>query len=285
MPADLLGVHAELIGSSLLPGEELRYLLYSPIWDGTWAPFGISAQPASHALAVTEGRFLLSRDLHRDDADPTVSGIPFDQVLWAECGNAHLLGWFSLCCFLKDGPGRVSILFKSTGAEFFTSVLRHYRRSLPHQVPAAGRGKGRATWHDLWKCVGKPEAREIRPLVLGDETLMGWLRAGQTWRYWRRLLRMRAKCERPENLLLWTSAGIIHVIREPDIQPESPSFGLTVRSIPWEAIQLAEVAPGGALRLTLGRDTAAVRIEVPFDKEYRAQAESLVRSVERNSPP
>lgn len=89
-PQDLLGVHAELIASSLLPAEGLRYLLYSPIWDGDWAPFGITAQPASHALAITDTRFLLSRNLHREDAEPEVISIPFERVLWAEYGNAIL---------------------------------------------------------------------------------------------------------------------------------------------------------------------------------------------------
>jgi len=284
-PADLLGVHTELIASSLLPGEELRYLLYSPIWDGTWAPFGISAQSASHALAVTKSRFLLSRDLHRDDTDPTVLSIQFDHVLWAECGNAHLLGWFSLCHVMEDGPARLSFLFKATGSEFFTFALRHYRQTLPNQAPTTLPGKGRATWQDVWKCVSKPEAREVRPLVLDDETVLGWLRAGQSWRHRRQFLRRRLQCERPENFLLWLSAGLIHVIHEPDVHPKLPSQGLTVRSIPWPAVRLAEVTPGSSLRLTLGRRKAGLQIEVPFDKEYRAQAESLVRSVERESPP
>jgi hypothetical protein len=283
-PGDLLGVHAELITSSLLPEEELRYLLYSPIWDGTWAPFGISAQPASHALAVTNNRFLLSRNLHRDDAEPTVFSIPFEQVLWAECGNAILLGWFSLYSILEDGPGRISVLFKSTGEKFFTAALRRYRQTLPRQDPTAGHGKGQAAWQDLWNRVNELEACGVRPLLLEDEMLMGWLRAGQKWRYRRKLMRWRPECESPENLLLWTSTGVIHVIQEPDIRPEIHSFGLTVRSVPWDAIQLAEVMSGGTLRLTLERDKAVLRIEVPFDKEYRDQADSLARSIERKSP-
>ena len=285
-PGDLLGVHAELIISALLPGEELRYLLYSPIWDGTWAPFGISAQPASHALVVTDSRFLLSRDLHRDDADPTLSSIPFDQMLWAECGNAHLLGWFSLCYVMENGPGRISVLFESTGVAFFSSALRHYRQALPcRTTPTASCPKTGATWHDLWKCLSKPEAREVRPLVLEEETLMGWFRAGRSWRYRRRFLRTYPECKRPENLLLWTSVGVIHIIHEPVIRPEWPSYGLTVRSIPQQAIRIAEVMPDGALRLTLGRDRSVIQIEVPFDKEYRPQAESLARSVERRPLP
>jgi len=60
------------------------------------------------------------------------------------------------------------------------------------------------------------------------------------------------------------------------------SFGLTVRNIPCDAIQHAETASAGALRLTLGRNKPVLQIEVPFDKEYRIQAESLTRSVERN---
>jgi len=280
-PGDLLGVHTELIASSLLPDEKLLYLLYSPIWNGTWTPFGISAQPASHALAVTNNRFLLSRNLHRDDAEPTVFSIPFEQVLWAEYGNAILLGWFSLYSILEDGPGRISVLFKSTGEKFFTSALRHYRQTLPRQDSTIGRGKERIAWQDLWNLVSELEACGVRPLLLEDEILMGWLRAGQKWSYRRKLLRWRPECESPENLLLWTSTGVIHVIQEPDIRPEIHSFGLTVRSLPWYAIQRAEVVAAGDLRLSLGRDKADLRLEVPFDKEYRDQADMFVRAVER----
>jgi len=284
-PGDLLGVHAELMASNLLPGEELRYLLYSPIWDGTWAPFDMSAQPASHALAVTKGRFLLTRDLHRDDTDPTVFSIPFDRVLLAECGNAHLLGWFSLRCVLEDGPGRVSVLFRATGAELFSSAIRHYRQALPRQVSMVGCAQRRAAWHDLWKRMGRPDVREVRPLILDDEVLLAWLRAGASWRYRRELLGKRPQCHRPENLLLWTCRGAIHVIHEPDVHPKSPSFGLTVRTIPREAMRLAEVAGEGTLRLALGRDKVVMYVEVPFDKEYRDQAESLALGLQRPVPP
>ena len=282
--ADLLGVHAELIASSLLPGEELRYLLYSPIWDGTWAPFDISAQPASHALAVTKSRFLLSRDLHRDDTDPAVFSISFDRVLWAECGNAHLLGWFSLCHVMADGPACISVLFRATGAEFFTSALRHYRQALPRHASMVACGQSRAAWHDFWKCTGKPDAREVRPLILDDEALLGWFRAGQSWQYRHELLGKRPQCSRPENLLLWTCRGAIHVTHEPDVHPKCPSHGLTVRTIPREAMRLAEVAAEGALRLSLGRDRTVLYVDVPFDREYHDQAESLASSVDGSSP-
>jgi len=63
-PSELLGVHAEHIGRALDPGEELRYLLYSPMWEGHGGPFDITAPPASHAVAVSERRFLISRDPH-----------------------------------------------------------------------------------------------------------------------------------------------------------------------------------------------------------------------------
>jgi hypothetical protein len=79
--------------------------------------------------------------------------------------------------------------------------------------------------------------------------------------------------------------GVIHIIHEPVIRPEWPSYGLTVRSIPQQAIRIAEVMPDGALCLTLGRDKTVIQIEVPFDKEYRPQAESLARSVERRPLP
>jgi len=55
-PGDLLGVHAELIASSLLPGEELRYLLYSPIWDGTWTPFDKKYRVQADSLAHSAER-------------------------------------------------------------------------------------------------------------------------------------------------------------------------------------------------------------------------------------
>jgi hypothetical protein len=79
-------------------------------------------------------------------------------------------------------------------------------------------------------------------LLLDNERLYGWFRAGQSWGRRRQLLRSRLQCEHPDNLLLWSSAGVIHVIHEPDVHPRWPSHGVTVRSIPWEAIQFAQMA-------------------------------------------
>src|SRR5437667_6696230 len=101
-PEELFGVHADLIAAALTPGERLRYLLYAPIWDGGEAPFGIWSHPASHAVAVTEHRFLLSEDRHTKGIIPSVRAIPFDQVLYVELGRALLLGWFAIRFIEED---------------------------------------------------------------------------------------------------------------------------------------------------------------------------------------
>ena len=79
-PADLLGLHAEIMGSNLTPGENLRHLLYAPIWEGRHAPFGIRGQPASPAVATTNTRFLISCDRHIEGVALCLEIIPFDQV-------------------------------------------------------------------------------------------------------------------------------------------------------------------------------------------------------------
>jgi hypothetical protein len=71
-PEDLRGlhicVHADLMERALRCDEELLYLLYSPIFEAKKAPFGLQASPASHAVAVTKRRFIIS------DFD-----VPFDE--------------------------------------------------------------------------------------------------------------------------------------------------------------------------------------------------------------
>jgi hypothetical protein len=94
--------------------EGLLYLLYSPIWPGKNGPFGLYAMPASHAVAVTKYRFIISEDRHMEGITPTVQSIPFDKVFYIELGNALLLGWFSIEFIVDDKPSCATLFFPAT---------------------------------------------------------------------------------------------------------------------------------------------------------------------------
>jgi hypothetical protein len=120
-PEELVGAHREQMASALTAGEPLRYLLYSPSWQGRGRHFGISATPASHALAVTDRRFIATRDAH-GGSPATVTSIPFADLLAIEKGSALLLAWF-VARFVESGRLQtLTILHKSTGAHHFDAA-------------------------------------------------------------------------------------------------------------------------------------------------------------------
>lgn len=93
-PEQLCGYHAQLIESALAPGEPLQYLLYSPVFDAREGPFQVGGGPASHALAVTPQRLVVSRDPHAEGGSRSVTSIALGTVSSVEIGCALALGWF-----------------------------------------------------------------------------------------------------------------------------------------------------------------------------------------------
>jgi hypothetical protein len=129
-PRDLPGTHADNMMAGLAPGEKFRYLLYSPIWEGKWAPFGITTEPASHAIALAHDRFLISRDSHVESAAPPLSTIPSADVLYLQLGSSFCLGWFAVLFAEQAGPACESLLFPAIGRDRFAAAIRQYRSSV-----------------------------------------------------------------------------------------------------------------------------------------------------------
>jgi hypothetical protein len=271
-PKDLLGVHAEVIASGLSPGESLRYLLYSPIWRGHQAPFGIRAEPASHAVAVAEDRFLVSHNPHAEGVEPTLDVIPFDKVLLVEVGTAHLLGWFSVR-FVDEGKvNRLSMLFRSVGVEHFEAAVREYRMADAKDHPG-GHVHNPAQWKQIWAKVPKPQAAGIEPLIAKGESALGVVQTSQSWGIRKRLWKEVPVCQSCDGVLIPTNFGLIYAADEASVSPSMRSYGVNVSCVPRQAIAAASIrheltrsAFSGRLRLELRRGHTAIPFELPFDE-------------------
>ena len=282
-PKDLLGVHAEVIADGLLPGEPLRYLLYAPIWDGRDAPFGIHAEPASHAVAVAEDRFLISRNTHTEGIEPTLRIIPFNKVLVVELGTAHLLGWFSIRFADGNSLGRHSILCRSVAIEHFASAVREYRS-------ADARARRRelrqfpAQWKRVWQKMSVPQAREMRPLVADGERPLAVIQTRQRWAFRRGFWGNVPVCLACEGVLVATDLGLLHAGDEPAPGPGHRTYGVDVASVPWQALMGArirrEVRHGQLLphlRLELRRGDVTTVLDMPFDEALTKRIARLAR--------
>jgi hypothetical protein len=273
-PEELPGAHSDLIAAAIRPGERLRYLLYSPIFEARTAPFGIEAYPASHALAVGEGRFLVSADGHREGKTAQLREVFFDQVLWVELGSALLLGWLVIR-FVEGGSLRsLSLFYPATGTHHFEAILRAYR-SLA-QTHAEAPPAALIDWPNVAGPV-EPLLRERveRLMVEGERTvglfvsLARWQtdrRARRTWRIWK----SAPLCTVPSSLLLVSNLGFLYAVDEPPLRPGTLSFGVNVvaisrRQVKSAALKRASYPP--LLQLTMGTGPTAPRLDLPWDDE------------------
>jgi len=239
-PEGLLGVHADLIEEALRPDEGLLYLLYAPIWPEKKGPFGLHATPASHAVAVTEYRFIISEDRHMEGISPAVHSIPFDEVFYVELGNALLLGWFSIEFIVDEKPSCATLFFPATtGMKHFGIAVREYRSMTGpthDQLPADA-----IDWPDIWQHTPKTEVDHLRPLILREELPFNILRSSERW-----ILRKRRWKSIPvylstNGILVSTNFGFIHATDEPCIRPEIFSFGVKASCIPYDALKSAQL--------------------------------------------
>jgi len=281
-PGDLLGVHADLMEKTLRCDEGLLYLLYAPICQERDGPFGLQATPASHAVAVTKYRFIISEDRHMEGIAPTVQSIPFDQLLYVELGNALLLGWFSLELALDDKPSCTTIFFQATtGMKHFGIAVSEYRRMtkpthnlLPSKI---------IDWADIWRHTPKTEVDHLKPLIITEELPFNMLRSSEQW-----ILRERRRKKIPaylstNGILVSTNLGFISATEETPVRPGVVSLGVNVSSITFDAlrsVRLREKRMYGRLlpflRLELARGSVAVDFDVPFNRESSKDAETLV---------
>lgn len=257
-PRELQGVHAQLIAARLRPADQLRYLLYSPIWPGAEAPFGLHSWPASHGLAVTQDRFILSRNEHDAATPPVVVEIPFEHILCIEIGSALLLGWIVFRYAQENAAATVVLFCSATGLEYFAAAMRQYRTACrTQQNPPARQPAGTVKRVNGWPA---DLVRGLENLLLPDESSHAAFFApgewGQQIKYWRK----QYVCFSAPCLMLKTDAGLLYALGEEAMRPDFLSFGVNTVGVSADALEGITVAedanrkePALCLRIHLRR--------------------------------
>jgi hypothetical protein len=282
-PQDLFGVHAHLIEAALRRNEGIRYLIYAPIWQGREAPFGIHASPASHGVAVTEDRFLISEDHHIREIAPTILSIPFDQVLCVEVGSALILGWLVIRFLENDKLSCTSLLYSATtGGDHFNSAIREYRRIIrpTYKLPSR-RG---LQWHEVYQHTPLVQGDRLRSLTVKGEYPVHMVRSSEFWgskkRWWKTVpVSLAANAT-----LISTNVGLTFAVEESAIRPNAFSFGVNISCISFNAVKSAHLFEEKKdqehlrfLRLGVGRNSVSVNFDIPFDEESYKATNNLVR--------
>jgi hypothetical protein len=282
-PEGLIGVHADLIASSLRAEESIHYLIYAPTREAGYAPFGMYAEPASHALAVTDQRFLISKDCHKDNVAPTVQEIPFSQVVCVEIGNALLLGWLSIR-FIENGQlSCTSLFYTARGSHHFERTVREFRNvygKAQSVTPALG-----ITWANVWEKTPKMQSDIIKSLILKEENPLYLLRSTESWGVQKR--GRKKVCLATEGVLLVTDWGLIHAVDEQPVSPHVLSYGVNVRYIPLGALYALdhfEKEEHGVcrhmLRLQAGKPPALISYDIPFDESTDYNVAEFVHAMQ-----
>lgn len=234
-PEDLVGAHRELIASALQPDETIHHLIYSPAWEGTEAPFGIRGQSASHSIAVTPTRWIVSENRHVSWLEPRVHSIPFDDVLVVEKGSALLLAW--LVIRFRDGESlrSLTILHKAIGAHHFDDAIRTYRRLAAGEPLTAPIRGGSEEWQQIPRYL----AQELMPILIDGEHVLASTHTAEQWHEKRRRWRRTEFCAQPWSAFLVTDHGLLYAEAEKPERPDLLSFGSNV----W-------CAPSGAFRMS-----------------------------------
>jgi len=279
VPGDLLGVHADLIGSALRPRETLHCLLYAPIWEGTRTPFGITARPGSHAVAITDDRILVSEDLHSPDASPVIRAIPFNRVLAVEHGHALLLGWFVVR--YAEG-GRLStcpLLYRATGGHHFVAAVRAYRRLVSNaKVPDPAAPA--TSWHAALAAFPSDLETLLWDVLLSGERPLGVVRSKEAWSSRKRRIRRSHVCVSTPGAFIATSHGLLHVRRAAPSSPGALNFGVNVSCTPPDvavSTAMVESSTDGPshLLLRVTRSSATLEFRVPFPSGEEEAAVAL----------
>lgn len=237
-PWGLLGVHADLMEKALRPEEGLLYLLYAPIWPEKKGPFGLYATPASHAMAVTKYRFIISENRHMKGIAPTIQSIPFDQVLYVQLGSALSLGWFAIQFVENEKPFCSTLFFTVTGMEHFETVIRKYRRMTGANDD---RFPKKIDWVNVWHPTPMTQVDRLKPLILKEELPFSMLRSSELWTLRKRRWKSIPACVSTNGILVSTNFGIIHATDEPCVRPKIFGFGVNVSCIPFDALKSTRI--------------------------------------------
>lgn len=282
-PEDLLGEHADLIGGAL-GGEPVEYMLYAPMFDAAGGAFGVTGTPASHAVAVTPTRFLVSEDPHADGCSPTLTVVPLGQMLTVEVGQALVLGWLALRWGdpgITPAKGRArstSVLFGSSGLHHFHAVLRAYRSRVRSTSGPALQGP---SWHEVWSATPPYLRDPAEALLVAGERVLAALRCEERWVTQRRGHKHVPLCAAPDSLLLVTDAGLLWCTSERRARPHLHAFGVNVVGIRHDAIARSGVERDGmgmgSLRLAIAAGGAERHLSIPLAAGAEAQAGEWAR--------
>ncbi len=279
-PGDLPGVHAINVTAALAPGEKVRYALYSPIWDGRSAPFGISAEPASHAVVVGRDRFVISRDVHRDGASPGVRTVPFSDILYVQLGSSFCLGWLAVLFAAGGKAALETMLFPALGRDHFAAAVREYRSAVA-QSAERDSAQSALLWDEVWM-QDRLQAERTGELLVPGETPISALHSHELWAEQRGLWKRKWTCLSREGLLVLTNAGILHVARETYNRPVTWNIGMNVVCVPGEAVQSLAISTkllsGRRLhyvQIVLARADAPACLEVPVAEDGVEAARGL----------
>lgn len=273
-PSELLGRHVDTMAAALEPGEELLYLLYAPIYDGSRTAFGLRCTPASHAFAVTASRFVLSTDEHREDEAVRVASVPFDRILAVEWGDSLLQGWVALHFADGDVVKTLGWMYPATaGRKHVERALRAYRTAVAPAAAGLVAPPDRAELVDLESLLRE----EIEPLLLDEESIL--VRA-TTRELWSSPARRRARvCLSTAGLLTVSAAGMVYGEHAPSLQSNYLNFGLRGRAFPWQAFagwtQQGDTSGLRLLGLRLARSAATSEVSIAVDA---ADAGAILRA-------
>lgn len=266
-PNELVGRHRRLMRDALQRGEQIGYMLYSPMWHGGGHHFGIRGTPASHALAITAGRFVITRDPHRGDDDATTMSILIRDVLMIEKGSALLLSWFVIR-YVEDGRlVDVTILHKGVGTHHFDNVIAWYRT---HADPV--RWEGGSPSPDGWKSVPRFLFYEMEPVLVAGEVPFLGLHSSEQWGETRRLWARRRVFRKPWAAFFLSPYGVVAGVVEAP-QSREMTFGANVLLAAPGAVARMSVdfapAHGGpvpVIRTFVSRGAVLHSFDIPFDE-------------------
>jgi hypothetical protein len=283
-PDELRGRHADLIRAALGPDEQLHYLLYAPIFDGVGGPFGIRATPASHAVAVAQGRLIMTADTHHKGVPADVHTVPFTRMLSVELGAALLLGWLRVCYVDAGQVTSTVVTFSTTGSHHFEAVVRAYRALTARQTTQEG---GAMSSADVWRSTPPYLRSAIEPLLLDDESVIGTVQGRETWQSRKRGWSTIRSCPSTPGLLMLSRVGLLWASSEPRMRPDMLSYGVDVTSIDWTALRRASVEHAEdrgvavRVRLALERQGIPTCLEIHLDEDARQAADAAVDMMER----
>jgi hypothetical protein len=273
----LCGHHAKLVGEVLAPGEQVACMVYSPLRTAGAGPFGLKAQSGSHAVTVTDSRFVITRDPHQPRQPPTARAVAFDDVLSVDLGEALTLGWFVVRFNHQGHADSETVIFSSSGIPHLRAVVGVWR-SRAH--PGHANGAAAESWKQVWSDTPAFLLTQLAPLVREGERLRAALWGAETWSA---PVRRRATCLSTQTLCAVTDDGVLLVRSESPPERGTLVFGVQAtcldrRAVSGASVEVSDVSgfPLPSLVLDLEAGASALHIAAPFGGRSERDLENAI---------